>query len=129
MNQIIKRQALLPASIQRKYELQRNWMAYIAEMTKGAIDEQGNIYNYDMFKTASTLKDAICLKQAFLNGEMTEEMEAWFHQHTQNFLNDMERIPQEGSQKIMQTLASVSTEPEETGLLEDLLYTLLRRIS
>ncbi len=96
-------------------------MDYIAKLAIDALGEQSNVYCFTVFEVLRTMNTIVALKQAFpLNG-MTPKTEAMLESLTQNYLQAMERIPQEACGMILQVLEKASAPPNDGGLLNALI--------
>ena len=126
--QIANRQPLFLPDQQLELSKQITVMDHIAQVTARALDEQSDIHSYAVYKVVSTLALVNKFKNAYSNEEIPPEIEDYIHQQTQNYLEIMERIPQDACNKILQVLQGVSVTPNEIGILDELRSIILRML-
>ena len=117
MSEIIKYQPKLPVVNRWQLSKNSNHMDYIAKLAIEALGEQSNVYCYTVFEVLKTMNTIVALKQAFSLGSLTPETEAMLQNLTQNYLQEMQKIPQEACEMIIQVLKKASASPNDKGLL------------
>jgi hypothetical protein len=121
MNELTKYQTRLPATYQRQLAKQTSQMDFIARLTVDALGAQSNIHSYTVFEVFKTLATISALKQAFPTSSMNPETEAILNALTQDYLQAMQRIPQEACRRILQVLENASASPDDGGILETII--------
>ena len=130
MKQMADLQFAFPAYMQREVAQQRNRMNRIAQLTINALDEESEIYSYAVYKTLSTVGTMAFLKKASISYRKNSELQAWIEQCINSYLAEMEKIPQEACEKILQVLQDVTPDTvSDVGLLEEVMAVFSRRLT
>jgi hypothetical protein len=127
MSDMIKYQPQLPVVIQSQLDRQSHRMSYITKVATAALGEQSNVYSFTVFEVFRTLTTITALKEAFAKTGMPPETEALLEILKQNYLQAMERIPQQTCGMILQVLESASVAPDDGGWLGALIDAFIGR--
>lgn len=91
---------VLPPHIRTMIDQDNGRMHQITWLTRQALDGESNIYSFAVYKTLSTVAAINLWKKTSKIGEANPEMEAWFERCMQNYLAEMEKLPQTACGKI-----------------------------
>jgi hypothetical protein len=115
MDEIITPQKRLPAYMEKELNNQRDRMSRIAQLAMQALDEESEIYRNTVSKTISTIEAMNLMKQNSKSNGGNPEFEAWVDKCIQGYLADMEKIPQESCEKIINYFQGLSHELHDYG--------------
>lgn len=110
MTEITKSLQVLPPHIRTMINHDNRRLKQITWLTRQALEGESNIYSFAVFKTLSTVAAINLWKQTSKIGEANPEMKDWFEKCLQDYLADMEKLPQIASAKITQIIEGASLE-------------------
>lgn len=104
----------------------RSFLTYLVRVAQEAVDAEGEVYTYAVFKAIAALTEAQLWKEA-AKGVVTDH-DAWFAERTLSLLDDVAGICDRFSAHLLQVLDEVSRDSEPVGLAEEVRNLLQRRL-
>ena len=114
-------QVPMPRQLRQHLKRQSAHTDYYHHLAIQALDAESNLYSYAVWKVVSSVATATRLKGFFAPGGRHPELDAWFQEFTQTYMDEVAQVPKRVCHEILLILEATPPPPNDGGLLQELI--------